>query len=286
MRGIVLAGGTGSRLWPITKSVGKQLLPVYDKPLIFYPIATLMLSGIREILIITTKSEQSKFIDLLGDGHSLGMNFTYCIQDSPRGISDAFILGENFIAQKPVTLILGDNLFYGSGITEMLVSAINSNGASIFTYSVSNPQDYGVLTLDDKGQPLSIIEKPQKSKSKLAITGLYVFDGNVSQIAKNVKASDRGELEITSVINYYLNANQLNIKKLSRGMAWLDTGTPESLHDAASFVKVIEERTGQKIACLEEVAWRNGWITDSELVELSARYGNNPYGRYLQGIFQ
>jgi glucose-1-phosphate thymidylyltransferase len=286
MRGIVLAGGTGSRLWPITKSVGKQLLPVYDKPLIFYPIATLMLSGIREILIITTKSEQSKFIDLLGDGHSLGMNFTYCIQDSPRGISDAFILGENFIAQKPVTLILGDNLFYGSGITEMLVSAINSNGASIFTYSVSNPQDYGVLTLDDKGQPLSIIEKPQKSKSKLAITGLYVFDGNVSQIAKNVKASDRGELEITSVINYYLNANQLSIKKLSRGMAWLDTGTPESLHDAASFVKVIEERTGQKIACLEEVAWRNGWITDSELVELSARYGNNPYGRYLQGIFQ
>jgi glucose-1-phosphate thymidylyltransferase len=286
MRGIVLAGGTGSRLWPITKSVGKQLLPVYDKPLIFYPIATLMLSGIREILIITTKSEQSKFIDLLGDGHSLGMNFTYCIQDSPRGISDAFILGENFIAQKPVTLILGDNLFYGSGITEMLVSAINSNGASIFTYSVSNPQDYGVLTLDDKGQPLSIIEKPQKSKSKLAITGLYVFDGNVSQIAKNVKASDRGELEITSVINYYLNANQLNIKKLSRGMAWLDTGTPESLHDAASFVKVIEERTGQKIACLEEVAWRNEWITDSELVELSARYGNNPYGKYLQGIFQ
>jgi glucose-1-phosphate thymidylyltransferase len=286
MRGIVLAGGTGSRLWPITKSVGKQLLPVYDKPLIFYPIATLMLSGIREILIITTKSEQSKFIDLLGDGHSLGMNFTFCIQDSPRGISDAFILGENFIAQKPVTLILGDNLFYGSGITEMLVSAINSNGASIFTYSVSNPQDYGVLTLDDKGQPLSIIEKPQKSKSKLAITGLYVFDGNVSQIAKNVKASDRGELEITSVINYYLNANQLNIKKLSRGMAWLDTGTPESLHDAASFVKVIEERTGQKIACLEEVAWRNGWITDNELVELSARYGNNPYGKYLQGIFQ
>jgi len=286
MRGIVLAGGTGSRLWPITKSVGKQLLPVYDKPLIFYPIATLMLSGIREILIITTKSEQSKFIDLLGDGHSIGMNFTYCIQDSPRGISDAFILGENFIAQKPVTLILGDNLFYGSGITEMLVSAINSNGASIFTYSVSNPQDYGVLTLDDKGQPLSIIEKPQKSKSKLAITGLYVFDGNVSQIAKNVKASDRGELEITSVINYYLNANLLNIKKLSRGMAWLDTGTPESLHDAASFVKVIEERTGQKIACLEEVAWRNGWITDNELVELSARYGNNPYGKYLQGIFQ
>jgi len=286
MRGIVLAGGTGSRLWPITKSVGKQLLPVYDKPLIFYPIATLMLSGIREILIITTKSEQSKFIDLLGDGNSLGMNFTYCIQDSPRGISDAFILGENFIDQKPVTLILGDNLFYGSGITEMLVSAINSNGASIFTYSVSNPQDYGVLTLDEKGEPFSIIEKPQKSKSKLAITGLYVFDGNVSQIAKNVEASDRGELEITSVINYYLNAHQLNIKKLSRGMAWLDTGTPESLHDAASFVKVIEERTGQKIACLEEVAWRNGWITDTELVELSAKYGNNPYGKYLQGIFQ
>jgi glucose-1-phosphate thymidylyltransferase len=244
-----------------------------------------MLSGIREILIITSKSERANFISLLGDGSDLGVDFSYLTQDVPRGISDAFIIGEEFIGEKPITLILGDNLFYGSGIINMLVSAKNLTGASIFSYPVSNPQDYGVLTLDSDGLPVEIVEKPTKPISNLAVTGLYVFDGNVSTVAKTMQPSKRGELEITDVVNHYLKNYQLNVKKLSRGMAWLDTGTPESLHDAASFVKVIEERTGQKIGCLEEIAWRKGWISNLELKSLASKYGSSPYGKYLHGLF-
>ena len=281
MKGIILAGGTGTRLWPITKSTSKQLLPIYDKPLIYYPLATLMLSGIREILIITTPAEQNRFIDLLGDGSQFGTAISYETQDSPRGLADAFIIGKEFIGDEPVTMILGDNLFYGSGITEMLSSAIESNSTTIFAYQVSNPQDYGVIYFDATGQPQRVVEKPKDSVSNLAITGLYVFAGDVSEVATQVKPSPRGELEITSVIEHYLNKGTLQVRKLSRGMAWLDTGNPDALHDAASFVKVIEERTGQKIACLEEIAWRNRWIDDSQLRSLAEAFGSAAYGKYL-----
>jgi len=284
MKGIILAGGTGTRLWPITKSTSKQLLPIYDKPLIYYPLATLMLSGIKEILIITTPSEQSRFIDLLGDGSQFGASIYYESQDFPRGLADAFIIGKEFIGGEPVTMILGDNLFYGSGITEMLSSAIRSNLTTIFSYQVSNPQDYGVIYFDDTGRPQRVVEKPRESDSNLAITGLYVFTGDVSEVAANVKPSPRGELEITSVIEHYLNNGSLEVRKLSRGMAWLDTGNPDGLHDAASFVKVIEERTGQKIACLEEIAWRNLWIDDHQLRNLAEAFGSAAYGKYLLGL--
>lgn len=281
MRGIILAGGTGTRLWPVTKSTSKQLLPIYDKPLIYYPLATLMLSGIQEILIITTPHEQVRFMDLLGNGSQFGIRITYAIQVAPNGLAEAFIIGKEFINDEPVTLILGDNLFYGSGITEMLSSSIASKKPTIFSYQVSNPQDYGVIFFDNEGKPQRVVEKPKNSESNLAITGLYVFDGDVSEVAMHVKPSPRGELEITSVIEHYLSTNELQVRKLSRGMAWLDTGAPDALHDAASFVKVIEERTGQKIACLEEIAWRNGWISDVQLKDLAEEFGNAAYGRYL-----
>jgi glucose-1-phosphate thymidylyltransferase len=284
MKGIILAGGTGTRLWPVTKSTSKQLLPIYDKPLIYYPIATLMLSGIREILIITTPHEQERFKELLGDGHQFGVEFLYTIQPEPNGLAEAFIIGREFIDNSPVTLILGDNLFYGSGITEMLTSAIESGGSTVFSYQVSNPQDYGVIYFDDQNKPLKVIEKPNSSTSNLAITGLYVFEGDVATVASGVNPSNRGELEITSVIQHYLENQTLQVRKLSRGMAWLDTGNPDALHDAASFVKVIEERTGQKIACLEEIAWRNQWITSEELRNLANDFGNASYGRYLLSL--
>jgi glucose-1-phosphate thymidylyltransferase len=284
MKGIILAGGTGTRLWPVTKSTSKQLLPIYDKPLIYYPIATLMLSGVREILIITTPHEQERFKELLGDGNQFGVEFTYSIQAEPNGLAEAFIIGREFINNSPVTLILGDNLFYGSGITEMLTSAIKSGVSTVFSYQVSNPQDYGVIYFDDKDKPIEVIEKPKSSTSNLAITGLYVFEGDVATVALGVKPSTRGELEITSVIQHYLEKQTLQVRKLSRGMAWLDTGNPDALHDAASFVKVIEERTGQKIACLEEIAWRNQWITNDELRSLANQFGNASYGRYLLSL--
>lgn len=284
MRGIILAGGTGTRLWPVTKSTSKQLLPIYDKPLIYYPIATLMLSGIREILIITTPHEQDRFKELLGDGSQFGVDFSYAIQAAPNGLAEAFIIGREFINDSPVTLILGDNLFYGSGITEMLTSAITSGMSTIFSYQVSNPQDYGVIYFDEEGKPLKVVEKPKASTSNLAITGLYVFEGDVAKVASNVKPSARGELEITSVIQHYLDNQSLQVRKLSRGMAWLDTGNPDALHDAASFVKVIEERTGQKIACLEEIAWRNHWITNEELTILANQFGSASYGKYLLSL--
>lgn len=284
MRGIILAGGTGTRLWPVTISTSKQLLPIYDKPLIYYPIATLMLSGIREILIITTPHEQDRFKELLGNGHQFGVEFSYAIQVEPNGLAEAFVIGREFINNSSVTLILGDNLFYGSGITEMLTSAIESGVSTIFSYQVSNPQDYGVIYFDDQAKPLKVVEKPNSSTSNLAITGLYVFEGDVATVASGVKPSVRGELEITSVIQHYLEKQTLQVRKLSRGMAWLDTGNPDALHDAASFVKVIEERTGQKIACLEEIAWRNQWITNEELRGLANQFGHASYGRYLLSL--
>lgn len=284
MKGIILAGGTGTRLWPVTKSTSKQLLPIYDKPLIYYPIATLMLSGIRDILIITTPHEQDRFKDLLGEGSQFGVNFSYAIQAEPNGLAEAFLIGREFINNSPVTLILGDNLFYGSGITEMLTSAIASGLSTVFSYQVSNPQDYGVIYFDEQDKPLRVVEKPKESTSNLAITGLYVFEGDVAEVASQVKPSARGELEITSVIEHYLKNQSLKVRKLSRGMAWLDTGNPDALHDAASFVKVIEERTGQKIACLEEIAWRNHWITNEELTFLANQFGNASYGRYLLSL--
>ena len=284
MKGIILAGGTGTRLWPITKSTSKQLLPIYDKPLIYYPLATLMLSEIRDILIITTPHEQQRFIELLGDGSKFGARITYAVQEEPRGLAEAFLIGEKFIGDDDVTLILGDNLFYGSGITDMLTSAIASKLSTIFSYQVSNPQDYGVIYFDANNQPEKVIEKPKDSNSNLAITGLYVFDNKVSSVAKKVRPSARGELEITSVIEHYLQEGSLQVKKLSRGMAWLDTGNPDAMHDASSFVKVIEERTGQKIACLEEIAWRNNWITSEQLKVLANEYGSASYGRYLLNL--
>ena len=286
MKGIILAGGTGTRLWPITKSTSKQLLPIYDKPLIFYPIATLMLSGIREILIITTPLEQQRFVELIGDGSKYGMVISYAVQPEPRGLAEAFLIGEKFLDGERATLILGDNLFYGSGITEMLTTSLNSQNSTIFSYQVSNPQDYGVIFFDNYGNPEKVIEKPKNSTSNLAITGLYVFGGDVSEVARNVQPSLRGELEITSIIEHYLIQGSLQVKRLSRGMAWLDTGNPDALHDASSFVKVIEERTGQKIACLEEISWRNNWIDNAQLEKLALEFGNAAYGRYLLNLQQ
>jgi glucose-1-phosphate thymidylyltransferase len=277
MKGIVLAGGTGSRLWPITRSVSKQLLPVYDKPMIYYPISTLMLAGIREILIITTPHDQSQFKELLGDGSQLGVSFQYATQPEPKGLAQAFTIGKSFLAEESCLMILGDNIFHGAG----LGNALRSNGAHIFTYEVTNPSLYGVLETNQEGVPKKVTEKPTRSISNLAITGLYFFDHNVSAIAKNVRPSARGELEITSIVQYYLKKNQLTYTKLSRGSAWLDTGNPKSLNDASNFVRVIEERTGLKIACLEEISWKNNWISDSQFEGLISKQGSGEYAEYL-----
>lgn len=281
MKGIVLAGGTGSRLWPITASISKQLLPIYDKPLIFYPIATLMEAQINEILIITTRHEQLLFQNLLGNGSDFGVKISYAIQEKPEGIAQAFLIAEDFIGTSDVALILGDNLFYGAGLNDLLLEGKESLGSHIFTYEVANPQDYGVLFLDKANNPVSIIEKPNSPESNLAITGLYFFDYKVSKIARMISPSSRGELEITSVMTKYMESRSLSFTKLPPGTAWLDTGTPRSLQDAATFVRVIEERTGQKIACLEEIALRNGWLNKSQFNEIITKYRNNDYGKYL-----
>ena len=265
MKGIVLAGGTGSRLWPITRSVSKQLLPVYDKPMIYYPISTLMLAGIRDILIITTPEDSESFKKVLGDGSNFGVRFQYATQPKPEGLAQAFIIGESFLAGESCVLILGDNIFHGEGLGYQLQNVQSKNCGHIFTYQVSNPSEYGVLTVDSSGKPISIEEKPANSKSNLAVTGLYYFDEDVSFIAKQIKPSARGELEITSVIDHYLKNKKLKVTQLSRGTAWLDTGNPNALHDASSYVRVIEERTGLKIGCLEEIAYKSKWISRSEL---------------------
>jgi glucose-1-phosphate thymidylyltransferase len=281
MKGIVLAGGTGSRLWPLTKSVSKQLLPVYDKPMIYYPISTLMLAGVREILIITTPGDQSAFQNLLGDGSKFGISLTYEIQPEPKGLAQAFTIGKDFIGSKSCLMILGDNIFFGSGLGQHLSKSLPKSGAHVFTYEVADPSVYGVLELDENGSPKSITEKPKTYVSSNAVTGLYYFDRRVTDIAAGVKPSNRGELEITSVIEHYLKSGELTYTHLNRGIAWLDTGNPDALHSASSFVKVIEERTGLKIGCIEEVAYQNGWMTQGDLVLRAKELGKNPYSEYL-----
>jgi glucose-1-phosphate thymidylyltransferase len=286
MKGIVLAGGTGSRLWPITRSISKQLLPVYDKPMIYYPISTLMLAGIREILIITTPHDQSQFKELLGDGSELGVSFQYATQPEPKGLAQAFTIGEAFLAGESSLMILGDNIFHGAGLGRDIVRDLPRSGAHIFTYEVSNPSEYGILEIDDDGLPLSITEKPAQYISDLAVTGVYFFDGKVAEVAKNVQPSKRGEVEITSVIDHYLKSGSLTFTRLSRGSTWLDTGNPDSLHDAAAYVKIIEDRTGLKIACLEEISFNQGWMTVSQVEARIAQYKKNSYANYLAQILQ
>jgi len=284
MKGIVLAGGTGSRLWPITRSISKQLLPVYDKPMIYYPISTLMLAGIREILIITTPHDQSQFQELLGDGSELGISLQYATQSEPKGLAQAFTIGEEFLSGDSCLMILGDNIFHGAGLGRDIIRELPASGAHIFTYEVSNPSDYGILKIDSDGKPISITEKPSQFVSNLAVTGLYFFDANVSEIAKNVIPSKRGELEIASVIEHYLKSGTLTFTRLSRGAAWLDTGNPDSLSDAAAYVRIIEDRTGLKIACLEEISFTQGWITIEQLIESSVKYKNSTYGTYIKKL--
>lgn len=284
MKGIVLAGGTGSRLWPVTWGVSKQLLPVYDKPLVHYPISTLMLTGIREILIITTPQDQGSFKRLLGDGSKYGVSFTFAVQENPEGLAQAFLIGEKFIGVEPSALILGDNIFYGSTLGTQLKQLREPRGAMIFAYRVKDPERYGVIEFNATGKVMSIEEKPLKPKSQYAVPGLYFYDNQVVDIAKSVKPSARGELEITAVNEEYLKVGKLQAKVLERGTAWLDTGTFDSLNSASAFIQIIEERQGQKVSCLEEVAWRNGWISDSELAARADEYKSSPFATYLRGL--
>lgn len=286
MRGIILAGGSGTRLWPITKVTSKQLLPLYDKPLIYYPISTLMLLGIKEILIITTPHDLTSFKSLLGDGSQFGISIEYAIQNKPEGLAQAFIIGEKFIENDSCTLILGDNFFHWDESKERLHSEQSMEGAKIYGYKVADPTQYGVIEIDSKGKPLSIEEKPTNPKSNIAVTGLYTFDKNVSNIAKDVKPSKRGELEITSVIDAYLQNERLVLEMLPRGTAWLDTGTPELMLNAASYVHIIESRTGQKISCPEEIALNNGWLNESKIHENLSGYKNNSYAEYVRNLLK
>ena len=282
MKGIILAGGSGTRLYPITKGVSKQLLPVYDKPMIYYPISVLMLAGIRDILIITTPDDQSSFQRLLGDGSDFGISLQYEIQATPDGLAQAFLIAEEFIGTESVCLVLGDNIFWGQGFSPILKkAATRSTGASVFGYQVKDPERFGVVEFDLDQKAISIEEKPLKPKSNFAVTGLYFYDNRVVDFAKNVKPSERGELEITSINQAYLEAGELNVELLGRGFAWLDTGTHESLLEAAMFVETIEKRQGYKIACLEEIAWRNGWLTDVQVNTTAKSLEKNGYGQYL-----
>lgn len=287
MRGIVLAGGNGTRLHPVTRSICKQLLPVYDKPLIYYPLSTLMLAGIREILIITRPEDQRHFQELLGTGADWGLSFEYEIQEEPRGLAEAFIIGRPFIGDDPVCLVLGDNIFYGRGLGEILrEAAAMQRGATIFGYRVRDPQRYGIVELDEVGRPLSIEEKPSLPKSPYAVPGLYFYDSSVVEIAEGLEPSARGELEITDVNQAYLERGELHVTLLGRGFAWLDAGTPESLLQAANFVQALEERQGMKISCLEEIAYRMGFINDRQLRELAERSPGNGYAYYLLQILE
>jgi len=286
MKGIILAGGTGTRLWPITLGVSKQLLNVFDKPMIYYPLSTLMLAGIREIAIITTDNDQESFKRLLGDGKNLGIDIEYVVQKSPNGIAEAFLICENFIGSSSVALILGDNIFHGQGVGRNLSSFTKTSGAHIFAYQVNNPKDFGVVVLDSNLAPIDIQEKPKNNLSNYAVPGLYFYDSNVTKIAKTLNRSERGELEITSLNMVYLKNEKLNVSILPRGTAWFDGGTVKSLFDASTYVRSIEERQGQKIGCIEEVAWRNGWIDDKKLISLAQKYKNNEYGEYLNAVLQ
>lgn len=284
MKGIVLAGGTGSRLWPITRSVSKQLLPVYNKPMIYYPISTLMLAGINEILVITTQQDQLQFQELLGDGSKLGVSFKYATQPEPKGLAQALIIGEDFLDGDSCLMVLGDNIFYGTGLGGDLKNSIPKSGCHIFTFEVQNPDQYGVLSLDKSGKPLSVIEKPVYPDSNLAITGLYFFDSQAPKLAKTLEFSKRGELEITSLINTYLKKKTLTMTKLPRGTIWLDTGSFQSLHDAGTYVRLIEERSGQRIAQLEEIAWKNNWISNDELISLAENNSSEIVSNYLKQL--
>ncbi len=285
MKGIILAGGSGTRLHPITRGISKQLLPVYDKPMIYYPLSVLMLAGIQDILIITTPEDQEGFIRMLGDGADFGINISFATQPSPDGLAQAFIIGEKFIGSDSVALVLGDNIFYGDNFQKKLKEAVSrKSGATVFGYQVSNPSDFGIVELDENKKALSIEEKPKKPKSNYAVTGLYFYDNNVIEIAKNVKPSWRGELEITSVNEAYLNKNELFVEVLGRGFAWLDTGTHDSLMEAGGFIQTIEHRQGLKVACLQEIAFENNWLNKEDLMIQAEKLSKTGYGKYLKGL--